>query len=51
MGSPVSPLFADVVMDDLENDCLIKLKNECNCIPLAYYRYIDDTLLIVRKNM
>ena len=22
MGSPISPLFADIVMDDLENDCL-----------------------------
>ena len=49
MGSPVSPLFADMVMDDLENDCLIKLKNKYNCIPLAYYRYVDDTLLIVKK--
>ena len=48
-GSPISPLFADMVIDDLENDCLIKLKNEYNCIPLAYYRYVDDTLLIVKK--
>ena len=38
-----------LVMDDLENDCLINLKNEYNCIPLPYYRYIDDTLLIVKK--
>ena len=49
MGSPDSPLFADMVMDDLENDCFIKLKNEYNCIPHVYYRYVDDTLFIVKK--
>ena len=27
MGSPISPLFADIFIDDLENDCLQILKD------------------------
>lgn len=49
MGLSLSPLFADIVMDDLETDCLFILKNQHNCIPLFYYRYVDDTLICVKK--
>ena len=49
MGSPISPLFADIVMNDLEVYCLKKLKTDHNCIPLFYYRYVDDTILCVHK--
>ena len=35
MGSPISPLFADIVMEDLENDCLRILK--INIIELLYF--------------
>ena len=49
MGSPISPLFADIVIDDLENDCLRILKDKHNCSPLFYYRFVDDTILCVKK--
>ena len=49
MGLPISPLFAVIVMDDLENDCLEILKDKHNCSPLFYYRFVDDTILCVQK--
>ena len=49
MGSPISPLFADIVMDYLENYCSSVLKRDFDCIPLFYYRYVDDTILCVHK--
>ena len=49
VGSPISPLFADIVMDNLENDCLRILKDKHNCPPLFYYRFVDDTILCVQK--
>ena len=49
MGSPISPLFADIVMDDLENDCLRILEDKHNCSPLFYFRFVDDTILCVQK--
>ena len=51
MGSPISPLFADIPMDDLEVYCFQKLKIDHNCTPLFYYRYVDDTILYVHRNM
>ena len=50
MGSPISPLFADIVMEDLETDCLNRLKHTYNCTPLFYFRYVDDTILCVKKD-
>jgi len=41
MGSPLSPVIADIVMRDLENDCLRKLNFELT----LYYRYVDDIVL------
>ena len=32
MGSPISPLFADMVMDDLESDCSLTLKIVLNLL-------------------
>ena len=49
MGSPISPIFTDIVIDDLENDCLRILKDKHNCSPLFYYRFVDDTILCVQK--
>ena len=49
MGSPISPLFADIVMDDLENDCLRISKDEHNCSPLFHYKFVDDTILFVQE--
>ena len=47
--TPISPLFADIVMDDLENDCLRILQDKYNCSPLFYYRFVDDTILCVQN--
>jgi len=41
MGSPLSPIVADLVLQDLETSALKKLPS---FIPL-YYRYVDDILL------
>ena len=49
MGSPISPLFADIIMDDLENDCLRILKDKCNCSPSFCCRFVDDIILCVQK--
>ena len=49
MGSPISQFFADIVMDNLENYCLSVLNIDFNCIPVFYYRYVDDIILCVRK--
>ena len=49
MGSPISPLFAGMVMDDLESDCLRILKDNHKCSLLFYYRYVDDTILCVQR--
>ena len=50
MGSPISGLFADMVMNELETDCLEKLKSNHDVTPLLYTRYVDDALMIVNKN-
>ena len=49
MRSPISPFFADIVMDDLVNYCLSVLNKDFNCIPVLYYRYVDDIILCARK--
>ena len=49
MGSPISPLFADIVMDDLETDCLKILKENHDIFPLFYFRYVDDTIMCINK--
>uniref|UniRef100_A0ABD2W8E4 Reverse transcriptase domain-containing protein n=1 Tax=Trichogramma kaykai TaxID=54128 RepID=A0ABD2W8E4_9HYME len=49
MGSLISPMFADLVMEDLEMACLGKLKQR-DCSPLFYFRYVDDTILCVKKS-
>ena len=43
MGSPFSPILADIVMDDLEKERLSNLGFE---LPL-YLRYVDDILIAV----
>ena len=46
MGSPISPIIADIVMQDLEEE-IIKKQNFT--VPL-YYRYVDDTILFIPKD-
>ncbi|CAJ0954991.1 unnamed protein product [Ranitomeya imitator] len=42
MGSKMAPQYANVFMAKLESDFL----SSCLIMPLAYYRYIDDILII-----
>lgn len=41
MGSPLSPIIADMVMQDLESNVLKKLPFK----PNFYYRYVNDIIL------
>lgn len=43
MDSPLSPILADVIMDDLESYCLSLLDF---ALPV-YYRYVDDIFSII----
>ena len=46
MGSPISPIIADIIMQDLEENCL---SNFDFTIPL-YFRNVDDTLILILSN-
>jgi len=46
MGSPLSPIIADLVMEDLEAKALNSISFQ---LPL-YYRYVDDIMLAVPRN-
>lgn len=48
MGSS-SSLFANMVIDGLENYCLNIIKNRHNCFPRLYYRYVDDIILCFKR--
>ncbi|XP_071582490.1 uncharacterized protein [Temnothorax nylanderi] len=45
MGSPLSPILADMVMEDLETHCLSLLDFDVR----VYLRYVDDVFTIVPK--
>ena len=46
MGSPLSPIIADIVLQDIENKALYILRNVISC----YHRYVDDIFLIASKD-
>ena len=46
MGSPIFPIIADLVMQDLEGEIIKKLDFT---VPL-YYRYVDDTILSIPRD-
>ena len=46
MGSPISQMLADLVLQDLEKVVLKKLSFKIH----SYYRYVDDTFLIIPNN-
>jgi len=45
MGSHLSPILADVIMEDLETQNLQKLDFEVH----TYYRYVNDVFMIISK--
>lgn len=48
MGSSLSPVIADLVMQDLENEALRTIGIR---LPAFYYRYVDDILLAAPENL
>ena len=46
MGSPLSPIAADIVLDDLEKKCITSLPFQ---LPF-YFRYVDDIITAVPYN-
>ena len=46
MGSPLSPIIADITLQDLEKRALNSLLFK----PLFYYRYVDDIICAVHIN-
>ena len=43
MGSPISPIVANLYMDNFEN----KTINTAECPPSIWKRYVDDTFVII----
>ena len=43
MGSPVSSVFADIVLEGLESSCLQRLDFK----PTFFYRYVDDIVTCI----
>lgn len=41
MGSPLSPIIADIVLQDLETKALESIRYT----PLLYFRYVDDVVM------
>ncbi|EFN67721.1 hypothetical protein EAG_07710, partial [Camponotus floridanus] len=46
MGSPLSPIIADLVLQDIENKALFKIGKKIK----FYYRYVDDVLMAVDRD-
>ena len=46
MGSPLSPIIADIVMQDLEDGLI----DSVDLMISTYYRYVDDILLVAPEN-
>ncbi|XP_058820994.1 uncharacterized protein LOC131683172 [Topomyia yanbarensis] len=49
MGSPLSPVVANIVMEKLEKDAIEKLKQK-NISLVVYRRYVDDCFVVGRAN-
>lgn len=48
MGSPISPVVANIVLERIEKDALEKLRTR-GIVPRFFKRYVDDCLLCARK--
>ena len=46
MGSAVSSIFADIVLEDFETECLYILDFK----PVFFFRYVDDIIAWIPKN-
>ena len=48
MGSALSPILANILMNDLEQKIITKFINSGNII--HYSRFVDDSIVIIHKN-
>ena len=46
MGSPVSPVIADIFMEDLENKAFASYSS----VPRVWKRFVDDVIAVVKKD-
>lgn len=46
MESPLSPILANMILHDLETDCLQKIL----MLISVFYRYVDDIFIILFRN-
>ena len=46
MGSPVSPIIADIFMEDLEDKTFATYV----ATPRVWYRFVDDVISVVKKH-
>ena len=45
MGSPVSPVIADILMDELENTALLSFHST----PRLFHRFVGDIITVVKR--
>ena len=46
MGTPMTPNYANLFMDRLENNMINSFRDETGLAPLVWYRFIDDIFFI-----